>query len=156
MCDCQFPRATSHVAYLQRGCAPSEPLARPLQQAVDPPCVVAHEQADAVARSGDVYALSRVAVSVALADDDLGWSTALLLSLARHENANVRGNALLGFGHLARRFRAIASTAAVAAAITTGLADADAFVRGQADAAADDFQQFIGPLASFEPRLPDR
>ena len=26
----------------------------------------------------------------------------------------------------------------------------DAFVRGQADAAADDFQHFIGPLASFD------
>ena len=38
----------------------------------------------------------------------------------------------------------------MAAAIITGLADADAFVRGQADAAADDFQQFIGPLASFD------
>lgn len=69
---------------------------------------VTHEQADAVSRSGDVHALSRVALSVALADDDLDWSTAFLLSLARHENANVRGNALLGFGHLARRFRAIA------------------------------------------------
>jgi hypothetical protein len=111
---------------------------------------VTHEQADAVARGGDTHALSRIAVSIALADDDLDWSTAFLLSLARHENANVRGNALLGFGHLARRFRAIANTASVAAAITAGLADADAFVRGQADAAADDFQHFIGPLASFD------
>ena len=40
---------------------------------------VTHEQAYAVARSGDMYALSRVAVSVALADDKLDWSTALLL-----------------------------------------------------------------------------
>jgi len=36
---------------------------------------------------------------------------------------------------------------AVTAAITAGLADPDAFVRGQADAAADDFAMFIGPLA---------
>lgn len=109
---------------------------------------VTHEQADAIARSGDPHAVSRIALSVALADDDLDWSTAFLLSLVAHDNANVRGNALLGFGHLARRFRAIADSASVAAAITAGLADADAFVRGQADAAADDFQQFIGPLPS--------
>jgi hypothetical protein len=59
----------------------------------------------------------------------------------------VRGNALLGFGHLARRFHTIPNRASVAAAITAGLADADASVRGQAEAAADDFRQFIGPLS---------
>src|SRR4051812_26345414 len=96
---------------------------------------VTHEEAEAVARGDDAGALSRVAISVALADEDLEWSTAFLLSLVRNENANVRGNALLGFGHLARRFRSMPKTALVAAAITAGLADADAFVRGQADAA---------------------
>jgi hypothetical protein len=109
---------------------------------------VTHEQAEAIARSGDAHALSRITVSVALADADLDWSTSFLLSLAGHQDANVRGNALLGFGHLARRFRAIPNTASVAAAIAAGLTDKDAFVRGQADAAADDFQQFIGPLSS--------
>lgn len=108
---------------------------------------VTHEQAEAIVRSGDAHALSRVAVSIAIADDDLDWSAAFLLSLIAHDNANVRGNTLLGFGHLARRFRAVPSTASVAAAITAGLADSDAFVRGQADAAADDFQQFVGPLS---------
>ena len=111
---------------------------------------VSHEQAEAIARGGDAHALSRTAISIALADDDLAWATGFLLSLVAHENANVRGNALLGFGHLARRFRAVATPASVAAAITAGLTDADAFVRGQADAAADDIQLFVGPLASFD------
>ena len=108
---------------------------------------VSHEHAETIARGGDAHALSRVAVSIALADDDLDWSTAFLLTLIAHDSATVRGNALLGFGHLARRFRAIASTASVAAAIKAGLADTDAFVRGQADTAADDYGQFIGPLS---------
>lgn len=69
----------------------------------------------------------------------------LLLRTTRY-HVYYRGNALLGFGHLAQRFRAIPSTALVAAAINAGLADTDAFVRGQADAAADDYEQFIGPL----------
>lgn len=45
---------------------------------------------------------------MAVADDDLTWSTAFL-TLTAHDNANVRGNALLGFGHVARRFHAIPS-----------------------------------------------
>jgi hypothetical protein len=107
---------------------------------------VTHEQAEAVARGGDAHALSRVAIAVALGDEDLEWSAAFLLGLVTSESANVRGNALLGFGHLARRFRALPDAAAVAAAITAGLRDVDAFVRGQADAAADDFRQFVGAL----------
>ena len=107
---------------------------------------VTHEEAEAIARAGEAYALSRIAVAIALADEDLVWSTTFLLALTKSEHVNVRGNALLGFGHLARRFRAIPNTRAVAAAITEGLADADAFVRGQADAAADDVRQFIGPI----------
>jgi hypothetical protein len=110
---------------------------------------VSHEEAEALARGGDVEALSRAVVALALSDGDLPWTTAFLLSLVSHESANVRGNALLGFGHLARRFRTLPTLPLVASAIRAGLADTDAWVRGQADAAADDFQHFVGPLESF-------
>jgi hypothetical protein len=68
---------------------------------------LSHEQAEALVRSGDVQALSRAVVALALADGDLPWTTAFLLSLIGHASANVRGNVLLGFGHLARRFRTL-------------------------------------------------
>ncbi len=79
----------------------------------EPLATLTHEHAAALAQGDDVVALSRAALSIALGDDDLEWSTAYLLSLVTHTSANVRGNALLGFGHLARRFRALPHRASV-------------------------------------------
>jgi hypothetical protein len=55
----------------------------------------------------------------------------------------VRGNAVLGFGHLARRFRRL-DEGVVRPIIENALLDADPYVRGQADAAADDVAHFLG------------
>ena len=48
--------------------------------------------------------LLRVVLAVALHAQDLAWASEVCLQLARHQHFNVRGNAILGLGHLARRF----------------------------------------------------
>ena len=104
--------------------------------------VITHEHAESLEREGDAVALSRAVLSLALSDGDVEWTTTFLLKLATHENANVRGNALLGLGHLTRRFKALPQAESVARALQAGLVDQDAFVRGQADAAVDDVEKF--------------
>jgi hypothetical protein len=45
-----------------------------------------------------VYAV----LSAALHSEDAAWAEDVYVRLAAHENENVRGNAILGFGHIAR------------------------------------------------------
>ena len=77
-----------------------------------------------------------------------GYAESVCLKLARHPHAHVRGNALLGFGHLARTAGAIRNADEVRGLIEAGLADADPFVSGQAEAAADDLEHFLGWVRS--------
>ena len=104
---------------------------------------LSRDAAEALAVAGDVPGLSTALIALSLADPDLAWTTAFLLRFTTHASPNVRGNALLGFGHLARRFRSLPGPALVRAAIAAGLADADAFVRGQAESASDDLASFL-------------
>ena len=83
------------------------------------------------------------AVSVGLYAEDLDWAASVCCRLAVHPHPNVRGNALLSFGHLARRFRRL-DRGRTLPLIVDGLGDPDPFVRGQADAAADDVEHFLG------------
>ena len=50
---------------------------------------------------------------------------------------------VLGFGHLARRFRRL-DEGVVRPIIENALADANPYIRVQADAAADDMTHFLG------------
>jgi hypothetical protein len=84
--------------------------------------------------------LQCVAVAVALADDDYRYSVELCLRLARHIDPTVVGNALLGFGHIARRFGRLPSEARQL--VEAGLASTDLHVRSQAESAADDIASF--------------
>lgn len=86
--------------------------------------------------------LPSLIVSISLHEQNLGEAAYLCLSLAAHQNRLVRGNAILGLGHLARRFGRIPEAAH--AVIARGLNDPSQHVRGQASAAADDLTQFIG------------
>jgi hypothetical protein len=73
-----------------------------------------------------------------------GYAERVCLQLAAHRDARVRGNALLGFGHLARTAGVIRESALVARAVEAGLIDPDPAVSGQAEAAADDLEHFLG------------
>jgi len=63
--------------------------------------------------------------------------------LARHRNAMVRGNAMLGFGHLARRFGRL-DARRIKRLVETALHDGSGYVREQARSAADDLRIFLG------------
>jgi hypothetical protein len=85
----------------------------------------------------------RAVLAVALHDEDLAWAEAFCERFTRHPDPGVRGSALLGFGHLARRFREL-DAARVQPLLLAGLADPDSWVRGQCEAAADDIEFFLG------------
>src|SRR5215470_17199029 len=76
-------------------------------------------------------------LSAALYSDDPDWPEAICLRLAKHEHFNVRGNAILGFGHLARIHGQL-NKSRVKPLIEAALRDESEYVRNQADAAADD------------------
>ncbi|HEY2155027.1 MAG TPA: hypothetical protein VGH33_05325 [Isosphaeraceae bacterium] len=92
---------------------------------------------------GDMDRLRLVALSVAMHSEDPGRAEALCLLLARHDDGIVRGNAILGLGHVARFHRKLISPEA-SSAVEAALRDPDAWVRGQATCAADDIEAFLG------------
>jgi hypothetical protein len=103
---------------------------------------MSREGVEAALARNDPEELSRAVIAVALHSDDLAWASSVCFRLASHRHFNVRGNAILGFGHLARRYRRLDSAAHEV--IEAGLLDTDSYVRGQSDDAADDVQHFLG------------
>jgi hypothetical protein len=90
--------------------------------------------------------LLHVPIALSLAppeDDHSGYAERVCRELARHAHPNVRGNALLGFGHLARTVGIIWKPKEVRALVESGMADEDAYVRGQAETAASDLRHFL-------------
>jgi len=87
--------------------------------------------------------LAYVPISLGLNATDPVWGQNVCISLATHADRTVRGNALLGLGHIARVHRWLDPTRAHAL-IEGGLRDESEYVRGQADCAADDVKMFLG------------
>jgi hypothetical protein len=87
--------------------------------------------------------LPTVLLAVALYEVDRDWAEQFCLLHARHPSPAVRGSALLGLGHLARRFRDL-DRSQVEPVLQAGLADENAWVRGQAESARDDIAFFLG------------
>jgi hypothetical protein len=77
-----------------------------------------------------------------LYNNDRVFLDALCLALAGHRDEYVRGNAILGFGHIARRFGRVPHQAI--GLIEKALLDESIHVKGQAWAAASDVVQFTG------------
>jgi hypothetical protein len=86
--------------------------------------------------------LSRAVLSAALYADDSQWAEDICVRLAGHENAIVRGNAVLGFGHLAR-IKGNLTESRVRPLIEDALRDENTFVRDHAESAADDVESFL-------------
>jgi hypothetical protein len=101
------------------------------------------EQIRAALERDDPADLLHAVLAAALYDPELEWAEALCLRLATHPNFTVRGNALLGFGHLARLHGRL-DRAKVQPVIQAGLHDSDDYVRGHANDAADDAEHFLG------------
>jgi len=90
----------------------------------------------------DPVELEQLVIEVALESDDRIWAECTCAQLARHRSAGVRGGALLGFGHLARRFGAL-DRRRVHRLVEIGLFAPNELVRDRAHSAADDLETFL-------------
>ncbi len=99
------------------------------------------EDAKQIIAWNDIERLRTVPLSLSLYSDDLHWAIGHCINLAFHSDSIVRGNAILSFGHFARRFHC-AHRKLVEPLIQSALKDKDKFIRGQAESAADDIDHF--------------
>ena len=96
---------------------------------------------DAVERD-DPVELQDLVLELALESRDRIWAECGCAQLARHRNAMVRGNALLGFAHLAQRFGALDPNR-VKRLVEIGLHAHHEYVRRQAESAAEDLETLL-------------
>lgn len=96
----------------------------------------------AIARN-DAAELLHAPILVSLNPPDGAWAEAICFRLAAHEDAQVRANAILGYGHLSRTLGAL-DEARVRPLIEAALRDSDERVRGNAETAASDISFFLG------------
>lgn len=101
-----------------------------------------HEDVERALRTDDVEALRLAVIGVSMHDDDWGYAQGLCVRLSSHPDPNVRGNAVLGFAHIARVHRQL-DRAVVQPIIQRALHDEDAYVRGHADSAAGDTGMYL-------------
>jgi hypothetical protein len=87
--------------------------------------------------------LLHVPICVSMNPPDCAWAQDICLRLSSHSHFNVRGNAILGFGHLARTCKAL-NKERVKPLIEAALLNEDEYVRRQADSAASDVVQYLG------------
>lgn len=84
-----------------------------------------------------------VPVIVAIAGLNPHHAERVCTRLCSHTQKDVRAHAMLGLGHLARRFRLL-DEASVLPLIESGIMDAEEYVRTAALSAADEIHQFLG------------
>jgi len=100
-----------------------------------------NEVAAAVKRNNPLE-LSTVVLSVALYDNDRAFAESFCKKYARHEDSNVRGNAILGFSHIARIHGKL-DEGSIKPVIAAALLDENNFVRGQAESAQEDTAWYL-------------
>lgn len=83
-----------------------------------------------------------IVVGMNAADCDREWAENICLLLASHSDFNVRGNAVLGFGHIARTCRAL-NIEKVLPIVQRALQDSHEYVRGHAEDAMSDIEFFL-------------
>ena len=90
----------------------------------------------------DPRELVDVVLEIALEAEEREWAQACCATLARHRDANVRGDAVSGLGHLARRFGQL-DPHRVKRIVEIALWDRSDYVRSQAKSAAEDLATFL-------------
>jgi hypothetical protein len=90
----------------------------------------------------DPEKLLQAVVAVSMHEEDQKYAEELCVRLSRHPHFNVRGNAVLGFGHIARVHGKLEKKT-VQPIIAAALKDQDEYVRGQAYSAKDDTEHFL-------------
>lgn len=86
--------------------------------------------------------LAVLVINVVLSSDDFEFAQNLCARLAHHPDEWVRGNAILGFGHLARLDRKLDRNLA-RPLILAARKDRSKIVRGQAECAMSDTRTFL-------------
>lgn len=89
----------------------------------------------------EIEDLIQIPITITMNPLDCDWALSVCVRLATHEDPSVRGNAVLGFGHLARTCPDL-DLGATAPLLSAALDDTHAYVRGQAQAARMDIEQF--------------
>ncbi len=105
--------------------------------------ILSRDEMDAALRRDDPDELGIAVLSAAHYSNDPAWAESLCARLARHPHDQVRGNAILGFAHLARIHRLLTERT-VRPLVDAALADPSGYVRGQAESTADDLGMFLG------------
>ncbi|MDH5179031.1 MAG: hypothetical protein OEZ39_16660 [Gammaproteobacteria bacterium] len=109
----------------------------------DDPGAITKEAAETILQRDMPEELLYMVVSVGLYEEDYDFAYRIIHQLASHPNNNVKGNAILCFGHLARRFRKLPKDQ-VQPLIEAALKETDGYISGQAHDAADDIRHFLG------------
>ena len=97
---------------------------------------------DAIERD-EAWELADLVLRIAQEAASREWAQSCCIQLSRHHSAEVRGNAVTGFGHLARRFGRV-EPQGVRRRVEIALHDPSAYVRSQARSAALDLHTFLG------------
>ena len=98
---------------------------------------------EAVIERGDPDELAFAPIVATLDPPDYEWALSVCLRLAAHPHPQVRANAILGFGHLARTCRRL-DEAVVRPLVEAALKDDAHEVNGHAVSAADDIEDYLG------------
>jgi hypothetical protein len=99
-------------------------------------------RAEAAIAEDEPERLRGLVLEIANDADDREWAQSCLIQLSRHRDAEVRGNALEGFGHLARRFGRL-DPGRVRRIVAIALIDPSERVREKARSAATDLKTFL-------------
>jgi len=99
--------------------------------------------AEAAIERDDARELADLVLQIAQEATPRDWAQSCCIQLSRHRSAEVRGNAVTGFGHLARRFGRL-EPQGVRRRVGIALHDPSAYVRTQAQSAVLDLQTFLG------------
>jgi hypothetical protein len=98
---------------------------------------------EGVIERDDPDELLYVPIVVSLSPPDCGWAESICLKLAAHPHWNVRGNAILGFGHLSRTCGKLDEDS-IKPVVIDALQDPNEYVRNHARTALDDITDFLG------------
>jgi hypothetical protein len=101
------------------------------------------QEVDSAIEENDPEELLGVIIDVSLAAEDAMWAQVCFARLAQHENVDVRGNAMIGFAHLAKRFGEL-DQEIVEPILEAGLKDEKEYVREQAEAALSELRGELG------------
>ena len=103
---------------------------------------ISQQAIEAALERDDPVELMDLIIEIATNGDDREFVENCCVQLTRHRNPNVRGNAVLGFGHLARRFGRLDGHR-VKRLVEIALRERSEYVRAQARSAVEDLATFL-------------